>query len=312
MEVIRGMHNLRDRHRGCVATMGNFDGVHLGHRALLSALAEEGRARGLPTLVITFEPQPREFFQGREVPARLTRLREKLTLLADCEVDRVLLLPFNERLAGLAAEDVVEQLLVGALGLKFLMVGDDFRFGRGREGDVPMLREAGGRHGFEIGDLPTQLVDGERVSSTRVRKALEAGDLGLAERLLGHAYFIAGRVVYGRQLGRQLGTPTINIPLQRYRAALEGVFAVEVDGLGARLQGVANIGVRPTLEGREPLLEVYLFGFSGDAYGRLVTVRFRRKIRDEWKFDSLDALRDRIAVDVDEARRHFEAAPDCG
>lgn len=306
MEVIRGMHNLRARHRGCVATIGNFDGVHLGHQALLASLAEQGRALGLPTQVITFEPQPREYFQGREVPARLTRLREKLSLLDTCDVDRVLLLPFNERLAALSAGDVIDRLLVQGLGIRHLIVGDDFRFGRGREGDVTMLREAGRAHGFGIGDLGTVEVDGERVSSTRIRTALAAGDLVLAERLLGHAYFIMGRVVYGRRLGRELGTPTVNVPLQRYRAALEGVFAVEVDGLGERLQGVANIGVRPTVDGREPLLEVHLFGFSGDAYGRLLTTRFRHKIRDEWKFESLDKLRERIAVDVGEAARFFD------
>ncbi|HSG87849.1 MAG TPA: bifunctional riboflavin kinase/FAD synthetase [Pseudomonadales bacterium] len=305
MEVIRGMHNLRERHRGCVATIGNFDGVHLGHRALLRALAEKGREFGMPTLVITFEPQPREYFQGREVPARLTRMREKLSLLAELDVDRVLLLPFNERLAALSAQDVIERLLVEGLGLRFLMVGDDFRFGHGREGDVAMLRAAGERFGFGLADLDTLLVDGERVSSTRVRAALACGDLMLAERLLGHPYFIMGRVVYGRRLGRELGTPTVNVPLKRYRAALEGVFAVEVDGLGETLQGVANIGVRPTVDGREPLLEVHLFDFAGDAYGRLLTTRFRHKIRDEWKFDSLDALRARIAVDVGEAKSFF-------
>lgn len=308
MEVIRGLHNLRARHRGCVATIGNFDGVHLGHQALLAALAERGREFDLPTQVVTFEPQPREFFEGREVPARLTRFREKVMLLAEHGVDRVLLLPFDARLAALSAQDVIRQILVDGLGIRHLLVGDDFRFGRGREGDTAMLRAAGEQHGFGLGDLGTQLVDGERVSSTRVRAALAAGDLTLAERLLGHAYFIMGRVVYGRRLGRELGTPTVNVPLQRYRAALEGVFAVEVDGLGARLQGVANIGVRPTLGGREPLLEVHLFGWSGDAYGALLTTRFRHRIRDEWKFDSLDALKARIAVDVGEAERFFAPA----
>ena len=303
MEVIRGMHNIRARHRGCVATIGNFDGVHLGHQALLASLAEQGRALALPTQVITFEPQPREFFEGREVPARLTRLREKLALLEQEGVDRVLLLPFDARLAALSAQDVIQRILVDGLAIRHLLVGDDFRFGRGREGDTEMLRAAGVRHGFGLGDLDTQLVDGERVSSTRVRAALAAGDLELAERLLGHAYFIMGRVVYGRRLGRELGTPTVNIPLQRYRAALEGVYAVEVDGLGERLQGVANIGVRPTIGGREPLLEVHLFGYSGDAYGALLTTHFRHRIRDEWKFESLDALKARIAVDLAEATR---------
>jgi riboflavin kinase/FMN adenylyltransferase len=311
MEVIRGLYNLRPRHRGCVATIGNFDGVHLGHRALLRTLAEHGAALGVPTTVITFEPQPREYFQGREVPARLTRLREKLRLLEEAGVDRVLLLPFNEQLAAMSAQAVVDEIIVDGLGVRFLMVGDDFRFGRGREGDSDLLRRAGERAGFEVSDLPTVEVDGDRVSSTRVRETLAAGDLEAAERMLGHRYFIMGRVVYGRRLGRELGTPTLNVRLQRYRAALEGVFAVEVEGLdGGPHAGVANIGVRPTVEGREPLLEVHVFDWSGDAYGRLVTTRFRHKIRDEWKFDSLDALRARIAVDVDAARAYFAGAPD--
>jgi len=299
MEIIRGMHNLREQHHGSVATIGNFDGVHRGHKALLAELRERGRALGLPTTLITFEPQPREYFRGREVPARLTRLREKLYLLERVGVDRVLCLPFNEKLASMSAQAIIEDLLVGALGVRYLIVGDDFRFGHNREGDFPMLRAAGERCGFEVGQLDTLALGQERVSSTRVREALAGGDLELAEHLLGHRYFISGRVVYGRQLGRQLGIPTANIPLKRYRAALEGVFAVEVSGLGEAVrQGVANIGIRPTVDGREPLLEVHLFDFADDIYGRLLTTTFRHKIRDEWKFDSLDALKARIDVDI--------------
>ena len=298
MEIIRGMHNLRDRHRGCVATIGNFDGVHRGHKALLAQLRARGEALGVPTTLITFEPQPREFFRGREVPARLTRLREKLWLLERVGVDRVLCLPFNEKLASMSAQAIIDDLLIGALGVRYLMVGDDFRFGRGREGDFALLAAAGARHGFTVDRLDTLALGEERVSSTRVRSALAAGDLLLAERLLGHRYFIAGRVVYGRQLGRQLGVPTANVPLKRYRTALEGVFAVEVSGLGPVRQGVANIGVRPTVDGREPLLEVHLFDFADDIYGRLLTTTFRHKIRDEWKFESVDALKARIDVDI--------------
>ncbi len=298
MEIIRGMHNLRDRHRGCVATIGNFDGVHRGHKALLARLKAEGEALGLPTTLITFEPQPREFFRGREVPARLTRLREKLWLLERVGVDRVLCLPFNERLASMPAQAIVDDLLVAGLDVRYLMVGDDFRFGRGREGDFALLVAAGERYGFKVAKLDTLALGDDRVSSTRVRAALAAGDLLLAERLLGHRYFISGRVVYGRQLGRQLGVPTANVPLNRYHAALEGVFAVEVSGLGPIRQGVANIGVRPTVDGREPLLEVHLFDFSDDIYGQLLSTTFRHKIRDEWKFESVDALKARIDVDI--------------
>ena len=308
MEVIRGSYNLRPRHKGCVATIGNFDGVHRGHRALLAALREEGARRGLPTVVMTFEPQPREYFRGKEVPARLTRLREKLHLLRDARIDRVLLLPFNERLAALSADAVVDQLLVDGLGVRSLLIGDDFRFGRGREGDFAMLKAAGEQHGFVVGDLDTQALGDARISSTRVRAALAASDLDLAESLLGHRYFIMGRVVYGRQLGRQLGTPTVNVPLKRYRAALEGVFAVEVEGLGGRRPGVANIGVRPTVDGREPLLEVHLLDWMGDAYGELLTVTFRDWIREERRFESIDALREQIGQDVGRAREFFARA----
>ncbi|MEE4361506.1 MAG: bifunctional riboflavin kinase/FAD synthetase [Pseudomonadales bacterium] len=302
MDIIRGMHNLRARHRGCVATIGNFDGVHRGHRMILDALGARARALGLPSTLITFEPQPREFFQGREVPARLTRLREKLQLLQETGLDRVLLLPFNERLASMSADTMVREVFVEGLGLRHLIVGDDFRFGRGREGDHAMLVAAGQEHGFGVEDLGTLLEGGERVSSSLIREALANGDLARAERLLGHPYFIMGRVVYGRQLGRQLGVPTVNVPLQRYRAALEGVFAVEVSGLGAPLRGVANIGVRPTVDGREPLLEVHLFDFHEDCYGALLTTVFREKIRDEWKFESLDALKAQLALDIERAR----------
>jgi riboflavin kinase/FMN adenylyltransferase len=303
------MHNLRPRHRGCVATIGNFDGVHRGHRMILDRLRALAAEAGVPATLVTFEPQPREFFEGREVPARLTRLREKLCLLRDAGLERVLLLPFNERLAALSAQAVVDDILVAGLGVRHLLVGDDFRFGRGREGDFALLERAGREAGFAVEHLPTLEDDGERVSSSRVRDALASGDLALAERLLGHPYFVMGRVTYGRQLGRQLGVPTANVPLHRYRAALEGVFAVEVDGLGPRRPGVANIGVRPTVDGREPLLEVHLFDYTGDCYGALLTTFFRAKIRDEWKFDSLDALKAQIARDADAARSLLGVAP---
>jgi riboflavin kinase/FMN adenylyltransferase len=309
VEVIRGMHNLRPRHRGCVATIGNFDGVHRGHRMILDRLRTLAADAGVPATLVTFEPQPREFFEGREVPARLTRLREKLCLLREAGLERVLLLPFNERLAALSAQAVVDDILVSGLGVRRLLVGDDFRFGRGREGDFALLARAGREAGFAVEHLPTLEDDGERISSSRVRDALAAGDLALAERLLGHPYFVLGRVTYGRQLGRQLGVPTANVPLHRYRAALEGVFAVEVDGLGPRRPGVANIGLRPTVEGREPLLEVHLFDYAGDCYGALLTTYFRAKIRDEWKFDSLDALKAQIARDAEAARSVLGVAP---
>jgi len=303
MEIVRGIHNLRPRHRGCVATIGNFDGVHHGHRTLLAHLRAKGVELGVPATLITFEPQPREYFAGATVPARLTRFREKMVLLARTGLDRVLCLPFNRRLASVPAREVVERLLVEALGVRYVVVGDDFRFGRGREGTYEMLEAAGRELGFGVSHLGTLTLGDERVSSTRIREVLAAGDLDTAARLLGHPYFIMGRVVYGRRLGRELGVPTANIRLQRYRAALEGVYAVEVDGADAATHtGVANIGVRPSVDGREPLLEVHLLSGERALYGRLLTVTFRAKLRDEHRFESLEALKAQIDRDIVAAR----------
>lgn len=306
MEVIRGIYNVAPRHRGCVVTLGNFDGVHLGHQLLLQRLNERSRELNLPSMLITFEPQPREFFRGTSVPARLTRFREKIALLRKTSLDRVLCLPFNEQLANLPAHYVIENFLVDRLDVGHVVVGDDFRFGRGAEGDFQMLKQRGAELGFSVSHLDTQSVQGERVSSSRIRELLGAGDLDRAQTLLGHPYFIMGRVVYGRQLGRQLGVPTANIRLQRYRAALEGVFAVEVAGLSKVYQGIANIGVRPTVDGSEPLLEVHLFDFEGDIYGELLSVTFLKKIRDEMKFESIDILKSQIQQDIDHISRWFD------
>jgi riboflavin kinase / FMN adenylyltransferase len=308
MEVVVGLHNLKPRHAGCVLTIGSFDGVHRGHQRLLAHLVEKGLDLGAPTMLLTFEPTPREYFRGDMVPARLTRFREKITLLEKTELDRVLMLPFNERTANTPAEWIVEELLVRRLGVRHLMVGDDFRFGRGAQGDHRMLVEAGRRHGFAVGRMDTVTIGGTRVSSTRVREALRNGDLDEAETLLGHPYFMMGRVVYGRRLGRQLGVPTANIRLQRYRTPLQGVFAVSVSGLDRIYEGVANVGVRPTVDGKEPLLEVHLFDFSDDIYGRLLTVEFKHKIRDEQTFDGLDSLKAQIERDIVTTREWFADA----
>jgi riboflavin kinase / FMN adenylyltransferase len=307
MEVIVGLHNIKPRHRGCVLTIGNFDGVHYGHKMLLDHLIAKGRELGVPSMLLTFEPTPREYFRGDAVPARLTRFHEKITLLGRTGLDRVLCLPFNERTANTPAEWVVEELLNNMLGIRYMVVGDDFRFGKGAQGDYAMLKASGDRHGFGVTHMGTLTVDHERVSSTRIREALAAGDFTLAERLLGHAYFIIGRVVYGRQLGRQLGVPTANIPLHRYRAALEGVYAVTVAGLDREYAGVANIGVRPTVQGKEPLLEVHLFDYQGNLYGKRLTVVFRHKIREERAFPGLDALKAQIEDDIATARRWLTA-----
>ncbi len=305
MEIIRGLHNVKPRHRGCVLTIGNFDGVHHGHQVLLAHLIAKSEELGVPSMLMTLEPAPREFFAGETVPARLTRFREKVTLLEPTGLDRILCLPFNERIASIPAEWIVEELLHKQLGIRYIVVGDDFRFGKGAAGDYRMLQEAGERSGFEVSHIGTLTFDHERVSSTRIRECLSAGDFALAEKLLGHPYFIMGRVVYGRQLGRKLGVPTANIQLQRYRAALEGVFAVSVRGLEKEYQGVANVGIRPTVDGREPLLEVHIFDFDRDIYGTLLTVEFRHKIREEIAFDGLDALKAQIQEDQRTARAWF-------
>jgi len=310
MEIIHGLYNIRPRHRGSVLTIGNFDGVHHGHQMLLNHLIAKGRELGAPSMLLTFEPLPREFFAGAAVPARLTRFREKITLLKDTGLDMVLCLPFNEATRNTSAEWVVDRLLHQILDIRYIVVGDDFRFGKDQRGNYDMLKAAGDRFGFGVSHMGTLTFDHGRVSSSRVREALAAGDFELAEKLLGHPYFIMGRVVYGRQLGRQLGVPTANIRLQRYRAALEGVYAVRVRGLERVYDGVANIGVRPTVEGKEPLLEVHLFDFDGEIYGRLLTVEFVEKIRDEQAFPGLEALKAQIFRDIDAARRVLREAAD--
>lgn len=307
MELIRGLHCIAPRHHGNVVTIGNFDGVHHGHQMLLAHVRAKSGELGCPSLLMTFEPQPREFFRGETVPARLTRFREKVSLLRRLGIDRVLCVPFNERTARTPAGWVVKELLADRLGARYVVVGDDFRFGRGQEGNYRMLRDAGDQHGYGVSHMGTLTFEHGRVSSTRVRTVLAGGDFALAERLLGRRYFIMGRVVYGRQLGRELGVPTANIRLQRYRAALEGVYAVLVEGVGGARPGIANIGVRPTVDGKEPLLEVHLFDFDADIYGRLLTVTPLHKVREEIKFPSLDALRERVTRDVRETKEWFAA-----
>lgn len=309
--LIRGLHNLRPCHQGCVATIGSFDGVHLGHQAILAQLLAEAQARQLPAVVILFEPQPHEFFARDKAPARLMRLREKVLALAEAGVSRVLCLSFNEKLRSLSAEAFVEQILLQGLAIKHLVVGDDFRFGCDRRGDFALLQTLGKSAGFSVTDTSTLLLQGERVSSTRIRQLLEQGEFAHAQRLLGRPYEISGRVVYGKQLGRQLGVPTANVQLRRYRSPLHGVFAVQVAFAdGSRYQGVANIGLRPTVNGdNKPLLEVHLFDFSRSVYGTAIRVRFLHKLRDEQKFASLDALREQLQSDIAGAKYYFHSQP---
>jgi riboflavin kinase/FMN adenylyltransferase len=315
MELIRGLQNIGSKHdgrnRGCVATIGNFDGVHLGHQSVLGQLAEKAAALCLPTVLITFEPQPMEYFIPDKVPARLTRFREKMQALQRYSVDRVCCLSFNAKLAGLTAKDFIEQILVEKLGVKYLVVGDDFRFGLNREGSFEMLLEAGKQYGFKVVSMHTFSIDAERVSSTRIRLALERGDLAAAEKLLGRSYRMSGRVAHGEKLGRELGFPTANVHLHRHASPVQGIFVVEVFGLDEfsqykqPLQGVASVGTRPTVNETKALLEVFLFNFNQDIYGRHIQVSFLKKIRDEKKFDSLEELKEQIQKDVEHAQAYF-------
>ncbi|MGB5451227.1 MAG: bifunctional riboflavin kinase/FAD synthetase [Sedimenticolaceae bacterium] len=304
MLLIRGLHNLRAAHRDCVATIGNFDGVHLGHQAVLEALTGRARAAGLPSLVIIFEPQPMEFFCPDQAPARLTRLREKLEAIGNFGIDRVLLIRFDAHFADVDAQEFVRGILVGKLAIRHLYVGDDFRFGKDRVGDFDLLRTMGKEAGFGVESLDTVAEAGDRVSSTRIREALQQGDLAHAERCLGRRYRICGHVAHGNKRGRTIGFPTMNVGLLRRSTPLRGVFAVQVLGLADRpLPGVANIGNRPTLAGDDRfLLEVHLFDFADEVYGRHVEVDFVEYIREERRFESFEALREQIGRDAERAR----------
>ncbi|MCK1969418.1 bifunctional riboflavin kinase/FAD synthetase [Franconibacter sp. IITDAS19] len=306
MKLIRGIHNLTPEHHGCVLTIGNFDGVHRGHQALLNGLREKGRERRLPVMVMIFEPQPLELFAAEKAPARLTRLREKLRYLAQCGVDYVLCVRFDRRFAALTAQSFVSELLVKRLGVRFLAIGDDFRFGAGRQGDFLLLQKAAREYGFEVTSTQSFCQDGLRISSTAVRQALAEDNLEQAQTLLGRPFALSGRVVHGDALGRTIGFPTANIPLRRQVTPVKGVYAVEVMGLGEKpVPGVANIGTRPTVAGLRQQLEVHLLDVAMDLYGRHIDVVLRKKIRNEQRFASLDELKAQIARDVITARDFF-------
>jgi len=307
MELIRGIRHFRPEHRGCVATIGAFDGVHLGHQAVLRQLIAKGVEMGLPSTVVLFEPLPREFFSPNDAPARLMSFREKFDALRDLGIDRVLRIRFTPEFRDMTANEFIHTLFVAGLGVKYIVVGDDLRFGRNRSGDFELLRKFGKVDGFEVVDTSTLKITDERVSSTRIREVLAEADFALAERLLGRPYSIFGRVIVGQQLGRTIGTPTANVELHRLRAPLSGVFAVEVYGAADGMcLGVANVGVRPTIgDLSKAILEVHLLNFNQNIYGRKIRVVFRKKLRDEAKFDGLDALTAQIAVDIDQARSFF-------
>ena len=306
MEFIRGLHNIRPRHRGCVATIGNFDGVHRGHQAIISQLQTKAEQLNVPSLVMLFEPQPREFFAPKQAPSRLTTAREKCELLRAYGVDRVLLIRFNRAFCSQSARTFCEDVLLNGLDVRHLVVGDDFRFGSDRAGDFAFLQAFGKEHGFSVEDTETLAIGGARVSSTRVRDALAAGDFAEAERLLGRPYGIAGRVVHGDKIGRTIGVPTANVLLKRIRSPLHGVYAVSVEGAGDQLRpAIANVGDRPTVSGQELRLETHIFDFDQDIYGRRVHILFHQHIRDEQKFSDIEALKQQIQEDFVIAREYF-------
>lgn len=306
MELIRGLHNLRERHYGCVLSIGNFDGFHRGHQALIASLREHAVRLKVPAVAQIFEPPPREYFSPKDAPGRVATLRDKLRQLESAGVGRVLCVRFNRKFAAIAAQDFVERILVKQLGVKAIVVGDDFRFGAGRGGDLALLQRLGTQHGFVAEAVSAVQVNGERASSTAVRAALAAADLEHAARLLGRPYALSGRVRRGLQLGRKLNMPTANIALKHKPALRFGVYVVQAEqllnGVGRRWMGVANIGVRPTLEQSPCLLEAHLFGEVGEIYGQVLQVRFLKFLRPELRFESLEALAQQMQQDGEQAR----------
>jgi riboflavin kinase/FMN adenylyltransferase len=303
MELIRGLVNLHERQHGCVVTIGTYDGIHLGHQALLRRLKEHGAQLGAPTVVLTFEPTPREYLAPEAPPARLTSLRERWRILEGMNLDGLLLLRFGECLRNLSGE-AFAGLLAKDLHARTVVVGHDFRFGRNGEATAPVLADVGGRLGFAVDVVPPVMIDGERVSSSGVRDALWRGDFASAGRWLGRPYTMRGPVIHGNRLGRELGFPTANLRIERRRTPLHGIFAVRVHGIAATpLRGVASLGTRPAVGGVRTLLEVHLFDFSSDLYGREIEVEFVAKLRDEENYPTLDALVEQIHRDAAEARR---------
>jgi len=306
MRLIRGLHNLRPDHHGSALTIGNFDGLHRGHQAVLARLRARADELGLTTTVMTFEPTAQEYFTPATAPARLQRLRDKISVLRGLDVDQLLCLRFDRHLAALSAGEFVERILVQGLAVRYLVVGDDFRFGKGRSGDFAFLQKTGRLGGFEVVNTSTFYHGDDRVSSTRIRTALATGDFEAAAHMLGRPYRICGRVAPGHQRGRTIGFHTANIRLHRRVSPLKGVFAVRVYGLHDNaVTGVANVGTRPTVDGSDFVLEVHLFDFDQDIYGRYLDVEFCKKLRDEKKFDSFELLREQITRDATQARRYF-------
>jgi len=316
MQLIRGLHNLdfvkSALSQGCVLSIGNFDGLHLGHQQVLGAVTAEAKARKLPSIVMMFEPLPIEFFAPEKAPVRLMNFREKMQAFQTTDIDYVLLVRFNAKFAGLTAQQFVEQVLVEGLKVKHLVVGDDFRFGKQRKGDFAYLNQQGQQHGFSVTDMPTYGVEcskklKHRVSSTRVRAALAKPDLEEARALLSKPFKFNGRVIHGQKLGRTIGFPTLNLNPKRLQMPVMGVFAVTVDGIAdTPWPGVANLGLRPTVDGIRPSIEVHLFNWHQDLYGQHVGVTLEHYIRPEMKFDGIESLKKQIQLDAETAKQFFK------
>ncbi len=303
MELVRGLHNIPKAARGCVLTVGNYDGVHLGHQQMIGAVKRRAAELGCAATVLVFEPSSKEFIDPQGAPPRLTRWREKFAALKALGVDRLVTLRFDEHIRAMSPQAFVDELIVAGLGARHVVVGDDFRYGSNACGTIDSLRAAGRTQGFGVEQIPPFVVDGVRVSSTAVRERLERADFAGAARLLGRRYRMTGRVAHGNQLGRALGFPTANVRLMRRKSPMWGVSAVRVHGIASEpLGGVSSLGTRPTVNGVEPLLEAHVFDFAGDLYGRLIEVEFIAKLRDELKFDSLDSMVVQMKADAAQAR----------
>jgi len=309
MHLIRGLAHLKSLKKGCVLSIGNFDGVHTGHRKVIEKLAEQAKTMGLPVVIMMFEPQPLEFFLGENAPSRLMRLREKMIQFQCLPVDKILVIKFNQAFADYQAEDFITDILVKKLNVKQLVVGDDFHFGKARGGNFAMLKEKGLLFGFKVEDTRSFYIKEHRVSSTLIRDALGSGDLAQASVMLGRDYSVCGRVAHGNKRGRIIGFPTANILMFRKNTPIMGVFAVIMTGIdGKEIQGIANVGTRPTVDGgKKVILETHLFDFNKEIYGQYVEVHFKQKIRDEIRFQSLDELKAQIKKDIVVVKQIFNA-----
>jgi len=314
MQLVRGIHNIglsdssgkKSFQKGCALTIGNFDGVHLGHHRVIAALVDQAKKLNCESVVMVFEPQPQELFSPETAPSRLCRLRDKYSLLKKLGVDRLLCVNFNRKFANQSAQEFVEHLLVRRLSVKHLIIGDDFHFGKNRQGNFDMLRQAGKKFGFSVTDTASFKLDDCRISSTEIRHALEQDRLADAQQMLGRPYSIIGRVFHGDKRGREIGFPTANVSLKRKVSPITGVYVVKIKTIDGDYYGVANIGSRPTISGTRVQLEVHIFDFNKDLYSQHIEVIMLKKLRNEMKFESINALTDQIDKDSKQARSFLE------